>query len=69
MPSIHIAYAVVTATGIAETSGSAFVRALAPAYPPAVAFVIFATGNHYVLDAIAGAVLGLLGLRLARALE
>jgi hypothetical protein len=69
MPSIHIAYAVITATGIAETSSSAFVRAAAPAYPPAVALVIFATGNHYVLDAIAGAALGLLGLRLARALE
>jgi hypothetical protein len=34
-----------------------------------VAFVIFATANHYVLDAVAGAALGLAGLRLARALE
>src|SRR6187551_223019 len=69
MPSIHITYAVVTAAGIAETSRSPLARALAPAYPPAVAFVIFATANHYVLDAVAGAGLGLAGLRLARALE
>jgi hypothetical protein len=69
MPSIHITYAVVTAAGIAETSGSALVRSLAPAYPPAVAFVIFATANHYVLDAVAGAALGLTALRLARALD
>ena len=48
---------------------SPFARALAPAYPPAVAFVIFATANHYVLDAVAGAALGLAGLRLSRALE
>jgi PAP2 superfamily protein len=69
MPSIHIAYAVVTAAGIAETSRSAAARALAPAYPPLVALVVFATANHYVLDAVAGAALGALGLRLARALH
>jgi hypothetical protein len=69
MPSIHVTYAVVTAAGISQTSRSPLARALAPAYPPAVAFVIFATANHYVLDAVAGAALGLAGLRLARALE
>ncbi|HEY7003863.1 MAG TPA: phosphatase PAP2 family protein [Gaiellaceae bacterium] len=69
MPSIHITYAVVTAAGIAETSPSPALRMLAPAYPPAVAFVIFSTANHYVLDAVAGAALGLLALRLARALD
>lgn len=69
MPSIHITYAVVTAAGIARTSRSPLARALAPAYPPAVAFVIFATANHYVLDAVAGAALGVAGLRLARALD
>jgi PAP2 superfamily len=69
MPSIHITYAVITAAGIAETSRSGLARALAPAYPPAVAFVIFTTANHYVLDAVAGAALGLAGLTLARALD
>jgi len=34
----------------------------------ALLFVVFATANHYVLDAVAGAALGLAGLRLARAL-
>lgn len=69
MPSIHVAYAVVTASGIARTSRSPLARALAPAYPPAVALVVFATANHYVLDAVAGAVLAGAALRLARALE
>jgi hypothetical protein len=69
MPSIHVTYAVVTAAGIAETSGSALARALAPAYPPVVTLVVFATANHYVLDAIAGATLGLAALRLARRLS
>ncbi len=69
MPSIHVAYAVVTATGIAETSRSPFVRRVAPAYPPLVALTVLATANHYVLDAVAGAALGFTGLRLARELE
>jgi hypothetical protein len=69
MPSIHVAYAVVTAAGIAETSSSALVRGLAPAYPALVAAVVFTTANHYVLDAIAGAALGFGALRLARLLD
>jgi membrane-associated phospholipid phosphatase len=68
MPSIHVAYAVVTATGIAETSRSPLARCLAPAYPPLVALTVLATANHYVLDAVAGAALGFTGLRLAREL-
>jgi PAP2 superfamily len=68
MPSIHVAYAVVTAAGIARTSEVALVRALAPGYPPLVALVVFATANHYVLDAVVGAALGGLALRVARAL-
>jgi hypothetical protein len=69
MPSIHLAYAVVTAAGMAGTSRSRALRGLAPAYPPLVAFTVFVTGNHYVLDAVAGAALGGAALRLARALE
>jgi hypothetical protein len=69
MPSIHLTYAVITAAGIAGTSRSPLARSLAPAYPPLVALVVFATANHYVLDAIAGAALGAAGLRLARWLD
>lgn len=66
MPSIHVAFAVVTASGLAETSDSALVRRLAPAYPPIVAFTVFATANHYVLDGVAGAALARVALRVAR---
>jgi hypothetical protein len=69
MPSIHVAYAVVTAAGIAETSESALARALAPGYPPLVALVVFATANHYVLDAVAGGALALAALRVARTFD
>lgn len=69
MPSIHVAYAVVTAAGIAATARSPWVRRLAPGYPPLVALVVFATANHYVLDAVAGAALAAAALRLARRLS
>lgn len=68
MPSIHLAYAVVTAAGLVTASQSPLVRAVAPGYPPLVALIVFVTANHYVLDAVAGALLGAAGLRLARAL-
>ncbi len=66
VPSIHLAYAVVTAAGIRGTARSPRLRALAPGYPAAVALVVFATANHYVVDALAGAVLGAVAFRLAR---
>src|ERR687891_13935 len=64
---IDLAYAVVTAAGIAGPSRSRVARRLAPAYPPLVALVVFVTANHYVLDAVAGAALGGAALRVARA--
>ena len=69
MPSIHVAFAVVTGAAIAETAESPLVRRLAPGYPPLVAMVVFVTANHYVLDAVAGAALGAAGLKVARWFE
>jgi len=66
MPSIHVTIAEVTARGLHETSRSATVRGLAPAYPPLVAAVVLLTANHYVVDAVAGSVLGRLALRVTR---
>jgi hypothetical protein len=69
MPSIHVAYAVIVGTAIRRTARPRWLRAAAPAYAPAVAFTVFVTANHYVLDAVAGATLGAGALRLARRLE
>jgi len=65
MPSIHVAFAVVTAAGLRDAGRSPWTRRLAPGYPPTVALVVFATANHYVLDAVAGWALARLALRLA----
>ena len=66
LPSIHVAYAVVTAAGIVATSDARWARRLAPGYPPLVALVVFATANHYVVDALAGGALAGAALRAAR---
>jgi hypothetical protein len=68
-PSIHMAFAVCTAAGVRAVSDDARLRAAAAAYPPAVAFTIFATGNHYVLDAVAGTALGAAAVRVSSVLE
>lgn len=66
MPSIHVAYAVVTGYGLAQTSPRGRVRALGRVYALLVSFIVFVTGNHYVLDAIVGGVLGGAALKIAR---
>jgi hypothetical protein len=58
MPSLHVAFAVLTGAAIAERAESASGKAAAYAYPGLVSAVVAATGNHYVLDAVAGAALG-----------
>jgi hypothetical protein len=58
MPSLHVAFAVLTAAEIAERTSSSALGTAARAYAPAVALVVAGTGNHYVLDALAGAALG-----------
>jgi hypothetical protein len=68
-PSIHLAFAVVTAAGFRSVARGRSARALAAAYPPAVAFTVFSTGNHYVLDAVAGSALGAAALKVSETLE
>ena len=59
MPSLHVAFAVITGAAIAERTESRVVKGAAHSYPALVSFIVAATGNHYVLDAVAGAALGL----------
>ena len=58
MPSHHVAFAVVTGLGMARSARNPLMRAVGVVYPAAVATVVVATGNHYILDVIAGAALG-----------
>jgi hypothetical protein len=65
-PSVHLAFAVVTSAAVLADSRNPAVRALARGYPGAVALLVFATANHFVVDAVAGAAVGLAGLRLGK---
>ena len=63
MPSIHMVFAVCTTAGVRASSEAPVVRLLAFAYPPAVAFTVLVTANHYLLDVMAGTALALAALR------
>ena len=69
VPSLHAAYALGVGIGMMRYARSHLVRLAGAIYPPLVVLTIVVTGNHFVLDAIAGmAVLGV-GFGLARAVR
>jgi len=54
VPSLHAAYAVGVGFGVIRFARSHLVRAAGVIYPPAVVLTIVVTGNHFLLDAVAG---------------
>ena len=66
MPSYHVAFATVTGLGLAPRARRRAVAWAWRSYPGAVAGTVVATGNHYVVDVIAGAALGVAARRLTR---
>ncbi len=56
VPSMHIGYALVVAVTLLRHGRRSLVRILGALYPPFVLLVIVATGNHFLLDAAAGAI-------------
>lgn len=57
MPSLHVGWAVWCALAVYPVVRHWALRCLVIAYPLATTLVVVATGNHFFLDAIAGAVL------------
>lgn len=55
LPSLHIAWALWSSLAVWRISRRRWVRAGALIYPLVTLYAILATGNHYVLDALAGA--------------
>jgi hypothetical protein len=68
VPSMHIAFSLMIAVPAAALSRHVLARTLWSAYPLLVFFVIVATGNHFWLDAAAGAAVACLAALTARAL-
>ena len=69
MPSLHIAWAVWCTVVVWRMSTRAWLRALAVAYPFVTAFAVLSTGNHYVLDVLAGLATIVVSLLIVRVWE
>ncbi len=54
MPSLHVGIATVVGLSLAHLSSRPATRIAWSLYPVMVGFVVMATGNHYLLDAVAG---------------
>ncbi|HTZ88344.1 MAG TPA: phosphatase PAP2 family protein [Solirubrobacteraceae bacterium] len=54
-PSLHIAWATWSALGMWQLTERRMLRAIAFVYPFVTTYAVMATGNHYLLDAVAGA--------------
>ncbi len=54
MPSLHMAWAAWCAVALWRLSVRVWVRAVAVLYPCMTALAVLATGNHYLLDVLAG---------------
>ena len=65
VPSMHIGYATILATAVITETKSRFVKLAAATYPFYVLLVIVATGNHFLFDAAAGALVAAIALSLA----
>jgi PAP2 superfamily len=68
MPSLHVGWAIWCGVLIAVYAERRWVKILGIAYPITTTVVVMATGNHYLLDAIAGAITMAAGALLASAL-
>ena len=62
MPSLHVAWAAWCGLALWQLYRRRAVAVLAIAYPLLTAFVVIATGNHYLLDVLAGFATVLLAL-------
>ena len=65
VPSMHVGYALLVAASLVRHGRRLLVRAIGALYPPSVVLVIVATGNHFFLDAAAGALVAGLAAALA----
>jgi hypothetical protein len=65
MPSLHVAWAVWCASAIVITSTSKW-KHVAWIYPAMTTYAVLATGNHFLIDCVAGVILALIAFELWR---
>ena len=65
MPSMHVGWSLIVAAGAFRAVRNHWVRAAAIVHPLLMSAATIATGNHYLLDCLAGAAIGLVALAAA----
>ncbi len=66
VPSLHFGYALLVGVAVAALARRRAVRVAGALYPALMLWIIVATGNHFVLDALAGGIVMALGYVVAR---
>lgn len=69
MPSLHVGWALWCAAAAASVARRRWVRWAVWGYPAATTFAVVVTGNHFLLDAVGGAVVMAVAFGLTVALE
>jgi hypothetical protein len=68
MPSLHCGWAFWGAAALWPRVKTWWMKAVAILYPALTVFVVVVTGNHYILDAVGGAIVFGIGYLIARAI-
>jgi hypothetical protein len=66
VPSLHFGYALLVGVAVAALARNRAIRVVAAIYPAAMLFIIVATGNHFLFDAVAGGIVTIAGWLVAR---
>jgi membrane-associated phospholipid phosphatase len=62
MPSLHVGWSVLVASALLRATSRTPLRVLAVLHPVLMALAVTATGNHYLVDSLAGAAVAALAL-------
>jgi hypothetical protein len=62
MPSLHVGWSVLVGLAVFRATSRTWLRAVAVAHPVLMTLAVTATGNHYLVDSLAGALVALLAL-------
>jgi hypothetical protein len=62
MPSLHVGWSLLAATVIFRATAHLWLRAVAVLHPVLMTLAVTQTGNHYLVDSLAGALVALLAL-------
>jgi hypothetical protein len=69
MPSLHVTWAIWATCAAWPVVRRRWVRVLLAVYPPAMLLSVLVTGNHWMFDAVVGAVLLAASYGVARAID